>query len=95
MLLGGCTSTPTDPLRHRVTGRRELQMSHLSRGGSLTYWMMTDGCRDGSVAGRKKSSVRKTQLLGSWGGNIRMVLLEKAKSKGRVVLLATHQMIFK
>lgn len=73
-------STPADPLRCRLTGRREAQMSHLSRGGSLTYWMMTDGCRDGSVAGRKKSSIREK----SWGGNIRMILLEKAKSKGRV-----------
>lgn len=54
-------------------------MSHLSRGGSLTYWMVTDGCRDGSVAGRKKSSVREK----SRGGNIRMILLKKKpKVKG-------------
>lgn len=52
---------------------RELQMSHLSRGGSLTRWTVTDGRRDGWVEGRKKGTVREKspkKKKKSWGKGI-------------------------
>lgn len=57
----GCTSTLTDPSpRRRLTGRREPQMSHLSRGG-MVHILDDDGCARGRISSRAKGKAEREE----------------------------------